>query len=122
MTNKTPFGQRIANIWQELVEHLHPRVAETKPLSPAYFHALSLLGEKALEQSKGMRSEGCRAVILACIQRGLNTRDEIVRTVPRHHDSTYAFTAYLLDDATGDDPAEHLWQKGSDGRYRILRP
>ena len=122
MKNTVPFGARIAATWQTIVDNLNSRADKPKPISGAYFRALSMFGEMALnDHNKGLlRREGCRAVILACIQSGLTTRDEIVRTVPQHHDCSYRYTAFLLDEATGSDPSKHLWNKGSDGRYAVL--
>jgi hypothetical protein len=122
MKNTVPFGARIAATWQALVENLYTRTAAPAPCNKAYVDALAFFGAKALDTDAQhfFKKEGCRAVIHACIMRGIDTRDEIVRTVPRYTTCTYAWTAYLLDEATGDDPAEHLWQKGSDKRYTLL--
>lgn len=124
MKNTVSFGARVVAAWQAIIDNLQSRAVDPKPLSGAYLHALAYFGEKALaEHNKGLlRREGCRAVILACIRAGLDTRDDIVRTVPQHHDCSYRYTAYLLDEATGSDPSEHLWTKGEGGRYRLLLP
>ena len=122
MKNSVPFGARIAATWQALVENLHTRTAAPAPCNKPYVDALAYFGAKALdaEDRNLFKKEGCRAVIYACIMRGIDTRNEIVRTVPRYTDCSYAWTAYLLDEGTGDDPAEHLWQKGNDKRYTLL--
>lgn len=124
MKNTVPFGARIAATWQSLVENLHTRTTAPAPCNKPYMGALAFFGEKALdaEDRNLLKREGCRAVILACIRRGIDTRDGIVRTVPRYTDCSHAWTAYLLDEGTGNDPAEHLWQKGSDKRYTLFAP
>lgn len=122
MNNTVPFGARIVATWNALVENLQARTSQAAVSDNGYHDALAYFGRKALEAGDRnlIRKEGCRAIILACIKQGLDTRDDIVRAVPYHHDCSHRWTAYLLDEATGTDPTKHLWQKGGDGRYTLL--
>lgn len=83
-----------------------------------------LLLERAREvianQSKGLEEDACIALILACIEQGIDTRDYIIASVPRHMRILHRNVAFLLDRKTGIDPKEHLWVKGPDQRYTIL--
>lgn len=77
----------------------------------------------AVEQNERsiIKNDVCEALIHACIKTGIDTRDGIVRRVPRLFETTHRHVAYRLDHLTGTDPEVHLWVKGANKRYSILK-
>jgi len=88
----------------------------------AYRYALLTLGRKMLaaHQWDIVLREGSRALIAACIDAGITHRDDIVRTVGKHHVIAGRLTGILLTKHTGTDPAHDLWVRHPDGQYALL--
>lgn len=78
-------------------------------------------GEQAIDEHRKdwFTVEGCKAITLALIKSGKNTRNEIVASVPWYHQISHRHVAYILDEMTGIDPRQHLWRKGQGGVYTL---
>ena len=87
-----------------------------------YYGHLKEKASAAMEQGKRNfhDEDSCLGLIMACIERGM-TRDEIVKTVPRHSRCSFRHVGYLLGQGTGDDPSLCLWRRGDDKRYELLK-
>ena len=88
------------------------------PDSPVYRHL------REVKESFGPHCDRrVRAVVLigACIEQGFDTRHKIIKGT-RVVGLSKSHVLGLLDENTGDVPGVHLWQLGSDGRYRLLEP
>lgn len=58
--------------------------------------------------------------VIACIGRGLNTRDMIINAVSRATRCRRSTVTSVLDTLAGDDPKRHYWRQAN-GRYYSLR-
>lgn len=59
------------------------------------------------------------SMIMACIEDGSVTRDDIIRTVPKFVGHGYREIAWTLDQLTGPDPKEHLCFRDEGKMYRL---
>lgn len=57
--------------------------------------------------------------VIACIERGMTSEDEIVNAVARASRCKRRTVILLLEALTGDDPRQHLWQRKGD-RFSML--
>lgn len=94
---------------------------ETGSASRLQYQRLQLkCAREVIAKQKGMEEDSCTAYIFACLEQGIDDRDEIIATVGRHLRISSCKVALLLDRKTGNDLAEHLWVKRRGQRYAIL--
>lgn len=77
-------------------------------------HAFIVARQQLVESFEALPS-----VIMSLIAMGIDTRDDIVRTVPKLLSRRYAHVAHELDEGTGDDPAQAYWYRDAAKRYRL---
>lgn len=63
--------------------------------------------------------DSLEAMFMACIDAGFNSRDDIIRAVPKHVGHSYAHVAALLDSVTGPDRHRHLCYRDECKKYHL---
>jgi hypothetical protein len=67
-----------------------------------------------------VRDPGCVAsMIMACIEDGATTRNDIIRTIPKFVGHRYADVAWQLDQLTGPCPEQHVCFCDESKAYRL---
>lgn len=69
--------------------------------------------------AKASKHDRAIVLITACIDRGIDTRAQIV-DVMRRLGFNYKHVAILLEEGSGNDPGGYHWQLDCAGRYRNL--
>lgn len=82
----------------------------------------------AIQRETGMKV--VPGAIIGCIERGMNTADEILNAVARTSRCKRSTVSAILDGLNGDDPSQHLWRcvddqfvvlpTGADREFRTL--
>ena len=71
----------------------------------------------AVQRETGMKV--VPGAIIGCIQRGMNTADEILNAVARTSRCKRSTVSAILDGLNGDDPSQHLW-RCVDDQFEVL--
>lgn len=76
----------------------------------------------AIYADAAQRETGLKVIpgaIIACIERGMNSADEIINAVARTSRCKRSTVTSILDGLNGDDPSQHLWRR-QDDRFDVL--
>lgn len=119
MYNTVSTSARISDTWRALIDHFKveqiPATTNTHSLAEVF----RAMGRTAIETrgTTNFHDDLCSGIILACIDKGLDTRDDIIKTVPKYAGATYRYIAMFLDKRTGSSPEHDLWSRREDGKY-----
>lgn len=77
----------------------------------------SAIYSDAVQRETGMKV--IPGAIIGCIERGMNTADEILNAVARTSRCKRSTVSAILDGLNGGDPSQHLW-RCADDQFEVL--
>ncbi len=125
MHNAITLTSPVNATWQTLLDHLKHLSRKPRRIHAdgSLLEAMRRAGREAIEKDETavFRDDCCAGIILACLDAGLCTRDELIRTVPRYARVSYPYAAAFIDRVTGDDASFHLLKVSDEGKYAAHR-
>jgi hypothetical protein len=73
---------------------------------------------KAACGPKPNKHELATVLIIACIEKGLNTKSQLFAALTRLELSR-GHIAHMLEHGTGNNPQAHWWRRDAEGRYHV---